>query len=207
VILPTNKFSSHASVSTLSRNSARAGVVVAGAGHFNKTDTGKFQSEVTVRTFPSVFEDRDRDFKQGKDEAKTSYNLGLALTLAKTPDTAVADPKKKDGETAAADVLKPDPKAAAEMRAFVFGDADAFSDLLMGRVPGNQMLAFDAIRWLAGEESFAGEVESEEDVRIEPTKQKDVAWFYATIFGVPVCVLFAGVLVSRSARRKGGKQA
>jgi ABC-type uncharacterized transport system len=204
-ILPTNRFSSHASVSTLSRNSARAGVVVAGAGYFNKSDTGKFQAEVTVRTFPSAFADTDGDFKQGANEPKTVYNLGVALTSAKAPGaTDKSAPAAKDPKLE--DVLKPDPSAAKEMRAFAFADADAFSDLLMGRVPGNQMLAFDAIRWLAGEESFAGEIESEEDVRIDPTKQKDVAWFYATIFGVPVCVLLAGVLVSRRARRKGGKQ-
>jgi len=62
----------------------------------------------------------------------------------------------------------------------------------------------DATRWLVGEESFSGQVNNEEDVRIEHTKQQDLAWFYATIFGVPGLVLGAGVLTRRRGRYAGG---
>jgi hypothetical protein len=86
------------------------------------------------------------------------------------------------------------------MRAFVLADADALSDLLMERVPGNQMLLIDAVRWLVGDESLAGELESEEDVRIEQTKQQDLAWFYSLVFGVPAMVLGVGFWLSRKTR-------
>ncbi|HEX2881342.1 MAG TPA: hypothetical protein VHO25_17560, partial [Polyangiaceae bacterium] len=61
--------------------------------------------------------------------------------------------------------------------------------------------------WLGGEESFTGEVNTEEDVRIEHSQQKDLAWFYGTIFGVPGLVLAGGLIVSRRSRQsKGGKK-
>jgi hypothetical protein len=74
-------------------------------------------------------------------------------------------------------------------------------------VIGNQVLLVDAVRWLVGEESFAGADTSEEDVHIERTKQQDLSWFYATIFAAPCLVLAAGVFVSRRSRRpRGGKR-
>jgi hypothetical protein len=87
------------------------------------------------------------------------------------------------------------------MRAFVLADADAFSDFVMGEVMGNQILFVDAVRWLVGEESFSGPPNTEEDVRIQHTKQEDLVWFYASIFGAPGLVLAAGVFVSRRSRR------
>jgi hypothetical protein len=59
----------------------------------------------------------------------------------------------------------------------------------------------DAVRWLGGEDSFAGEVNDEEDVRIEHSKQKDLVWFYSTIVGMPALVLGLGLVVARRARR------
>jgi hypothetical protein len=69
----------------------------------------------------------------------------------------------------------------------------------------NRLLLMDAIRWLGGEDSFAGEVNDEEDVRIEHSKQKDLVWFYSTIVGMPALVLGLGLAVARRARRTGGK--
>src|SRR5579859_330512 len=86
------------------------------------------------------------------------------------------------------------------MRAFVIGDADAVSDAAFGN-DGKVVLAADAVHWLTGEESFAGAMSTPEDVRIEHTKQKDLVWFYGTIFGAPAIVLGGGLLVTRRTRR------
>jgi ABC-type uncharacterized transport system involved in gliding motility auxiliary subunit len=135
------------------------------------------------------------------------YNLAAAVTSpvadgAKPPPKKEEKPEKKDD--------KKGPKKAPppnEMRAFVVADSDVFSDIFMSNVVANQVLFVDAVRWLGGEESFAGEVSSEEDVRIEHTKQKDQIWFYGTIFGAPALVLAAGLFGSRRARKKhGGKK-
>jgi hypothetical protein len=86
------------------------------------------------------------------------------------------------------------------MRAFVLADADALSDAAFGNEP-NIVLAADAIRWLGGEESFAGQLAPVEDARIEHTKEKDQLWFYGTIVLGPAAVLGLGIFVTRRARR------
>ncbi|MCA9639755.1 MAG: LPXTG cell wall anchor domain-containing protein, partial [Myxococcales bacterium] len=71
------------------------------------------------------------------------------------------------------------------------------SDFVMAKSPTNQLMFVDVVRWLGGEESFAGEISSEEDHPIEHTKKGDTIWFYATILGVPMLVLGLGLLLSR----------
>ena len=75
------------------------------------------------------------------------------------------------------------------------------TDLLLSNFGPNRLLLMDAIRWLGGEDSFAGEVNDEQDVRIEHSKQGDQVWFYSTIVGVPALVLGVGLGISRRARR------
>ena len=59
----------------------------------------------------------------------------------------------------------------------------------------------DGIRWLGGEEDFAGEVVSEEDVPIQHTQSENVAWFYAIIFGAPALVMGVGVFILYGRRK------
>lgn len=195
-ILPTTRFSSHASVTTLSRNPAR-GVVVLGASHLTKDAQNDAKAEVAVRSMASVFEDKNRNFERDEGESIQEYTLAMAVTKAVEATARVAAPTPE--QNADKDTEKPSDKL--EMRAFVVADADVFSDLLMPRVSGNPLLAFDAIRWLVGEESLAGQIESEEDVRVEQTKQMNMAWFYSTVLGVPAAVLILGVVVSRRGRK------
>ena len=184
IILPTNRFSSHASVSTLSRNPTR-GVVVLGASHLEKLPGEQRRFDVAIRTLATAFVDENGDFSRAASEKQQEFVIAAAVSA----------PVEKEGSAA------PEPGGADEMRAFVLSDADALSDLLMPRVPGNPLLAFDAVRWLVGEESLAGEIESEEDVRVEQTKQVNMAWFYSTVFGVPAIVLGCGVFISRRRKR------
>ncbi|HEY4103772.1 MAG TPA: hypothetical protein VGM44_07770, partial [Polyangiaceae bacterium] len=196
----TNSFSSHASVSTLSRNAPAAAIVVFGAGSLDRATGATAKIDFAVRAPTGTFADKNKNYTQDKDSEKSgSFNLAAAVTKpivggakpAPAPDPKDKKPKEKKPET-------------KEMRAFVMSDADAFSDLVMSNVRGNQVLLLDAVRWLVGEESFAGAETSEEDVHVEQTKQQDLTWFYTTIFGVPCLVLGAGVVISRRSRRVGG---
>jgi hypothetical protein len=90
------------------------------------------------------------------------------------------------------------------MRAFVVADADAVSDAALQN-EGNVLLVADALHWLTGEESLAGARSVAEDVRIEHTKQKDLLWFYGTIFGAPALVLCSGLLYTRRRGRRSNK--
>jgi hypothetical protein len=207
-ILMTNRFSSHASVSTLSRNSGRAAAVVLGAGSLEPIKGAPGKVDITLRSMPGTFADKNANYQPDADENKTVFNLAAAVSrpITKPGETPKpADTAKKPGDKA-----KPEDKSKAgpeEMRAFVIADADVFSDVALTNAMYNQLLLVDAVRWLGGEESFAGAVNTEEDVRIEHTKQADLVWFYTTIFGVPALVLGAGLIYSRHSRRsRGGKR-
>jgi len=195
--LISNSFSSHASVSTLSRNSSAAAVVFFGTGSLDRAANATAKIDFAVRAPSGSFPDRNKNYLQDKDSEKSgSFNLAAAVSRPITGAAApLPDKDKKPGDK------KPDNR---EMRAFVVADSDAFGDLVMSNVRGNQVFMADAVRWLVGEASFAGAETSEEDVRIESTKQQDLSWFYATIFGAPCLVLAAGVVISRRSRRSSG---
>jgi gliding motility-associatede transport system auxiliary component len=100
-------------------------------------------------------------------------------------------------------------------RAMVLCDLDSFADAPIGIDPRsgalvtdlrNLPLFVDTIRWLGGEEIFAGEIVQEEDVKIQHTKGQDAVWFTLTTIGAPVLVLALG-LVGTWARRKRSKKA
>jgi hypothetical protein len=175
----TNRFGSHASVSTLSRHSAW--VVLFGTGSLKKLDPNDKSIDFALRSTPSTFPDRNRNFEADAVETRASFDLAAAVTH-----------KQQD---------KAD--KTAEQRSFVIADADLFSDLVLKNVPTNRYLLLDAVRWLGGEESLTGEVNSEEDVRIEHTKGKDTVWFYATILGMPMLILGLGLAWSRRSKNQG----
>lgn len=196
--LVTNSFSSHASVSTLSRNSPRAAVVLFGAGSFEKAAGSQERVDFSVRSTPGTFRDENHNFMlDAPIERAAVFNMAAAFSR---PVGEAAEAKKADDKK---DAKKPEVK---ETRVFALADSDAFSDFVMREVIGNQVLFLDAVRWLAGEGSVQGLPNTEEDVRIEHTKQADLGWFYATIFGGPSLVLGAGVLISRRSRARGGKR-
>jgi hypothetical protein len=206
ICLVTNSFSSHASVTTLSRNSGRAAVVMFGAGSLDKSKAaGDAKIDFTIRSMSGTFRDKNRNYREDADEKSVGvFNLAASITK---PIKAGAVPAPAQDEKAG-DKAKDKDKAkdAQEFRAFVLADADALSDLVMGRVVGNQVLFVDALRWLVGEESVQGLPNTEEDKRIEHTKQVDLGWFYATIFGAPALVLGLGLFVSLRSRNSGGKR-
>ncbi|RYZ07929.1 MAG: hypothetical protein EOO73_09515 [Myxococcales bacterium] len=194
--LAVTNFSSHASVSTLSRNAPRAAIVVLGAGSLDKPQNLAGKVDFTLRSPTGTWGDKNGNYRLDKElEKSATYNVAAAVTRPVTGSAAPsADEKSKD--------KKAEPK---EMRAFVIADADVFSDLAMSNVQGNEVLFVDAMRWLVGEESFMGQTNSEEDVLIEHTKQQDLTWFYSTIFGVPAIVLAAGLFVRRRTLQGGRK--
>ena len=197
-LLVTQSFSSHASVSTLSRAASRAGVAFFGAGNLEKARGSTERMDFAVRAPAGTFSDKNRNYQFDKDsEKQVTFNLAVAVNEAEKKDTA------KD--------QKPDDKnkkksAPDEMRAFVLADSDALGDFVMAQDPYNQLLFIDAVRWLVGEESFAGPPNTEEDQRIQHTKQQDLSWFYATIFGAPGLVLALGLTLSRRSRAKGARR-
>jgi hypothetical protein len=206
-LLITNRFSSHASVSTLSRNSARAAVLFSGSGALDKAKGSTVKADVALRAMATTFNDANRNYRIDEPAEKRS-SFGLAYAVSQ-PAAGAAPKAPESPKTAQSGEDKgiAEVPTPGEMRAFVIADADALTDVVLANFMTNQLLLVDAVRWLGGEESFAGEVNTEEDIRIEHTQQKDLAWFYSTIFGVPAVVLGLGVVISRRARKpRGGKK-
>ncbi len=211
--LVTNRFSSHAAVSTLSRSSTRgAAVMVDGAGSLDRAPGADATIDFALKSMPDTYRDLDRNYRfDSASEQRETYNLAAAVSrrVKSAPPTPAASASAAAGAPEGSAPRSGQDGGAAknpadgELRAFVLADSGALTDLPMGNVIENQILFVDALRWLTGEESFMGEISSEEDLRVEHTRAQDLVWFYSTIFGVPALVLGAGLLLGRRRQPKG----
>ncbi|MGH7553432.1 MAG: hypothetical protein ACREMQ_10460, partial [Longimicrobiales bacterium] len=192
-LIVTDRFSSHAAVSTLGRAGVGSAMLLMGAGHLEPVDSTKPPAFV-VRSLPSTFADRDGDFEfDDGSEERQSYSLVAAVEVPAAP--------RAEGDTTAAAT------PATPGRAMVFADAELFSDAVVTSLGLNAALAADAVRWLGREETLAGDTRSEEDVPIVHTRAENVVWFHSTILGVPALVLGLGLLGVRRRRKAAGRQA
>jgi hypothetical protein len=184
-IVPTN-YSSHAALSSQAPYGTQMPVVLSGAGSLTKNAVALDPApsvDFIIRSDGNTWEDKNKnlDFDKGSEERK-SYAVAAAVTLHKPTGAAAAD-------------------ATQDGRAFVLGDSDAFSDLLI-RNRANALLAYDAVRWLLGEPEAAGPINNEEDVPVRHTRKQDVFWFYSSVFLAPALVLLAGWAATRKRRKR-----
>lgn len=199
----TNRFSTHPSVTTVGR--AGGDIVMIGSGSFTIPDTvpGR-RTSLVVNSLPSSYSDLNGDFRFD-DETEVKESYGLVAAVEWTGDGGVEQPAADDAEDpeGGAETEQEEVSAAsrAGLRALVFGDAEVFTDQVLVSIRANQFVVADGIRWLGGEEEFAGEVVSEEDVPIMHTQAENVTWFYAIIFGAPALVLAVGVATLYGRRR------
>ena len=91
-----------------------------------------------------------------------------------------------------------------EFRVIVMGDATWSSDLVLGIAKGNQNYVRDSVSWLVDDETTAGSVNDEEDVKIQHTREGQGWMFYGSSFLVPFGLLIAGLVRIRIRRRRGG---
>jgi len=186
----SNIFTSHDSVVSLARHDERVAVVVYQGGYLSVTpELGNWKAFETVRTLSDTFNDINRnfDFDEKDQEKRDAWVIG-AVAEFKGQTPAATDPKKKNKNG----------------RVVVFTDATAVSDALVRNI-GNALYFADSLKWMVGESELAGQIASEEDVKIRHTRREDVTWFYGTVVAVPLLVLGAGYLATR--RRKGAPNA
>lgn len=175
--LGTNKYSSHESVTTLSKNSKGAWLVFLGAGELVEKKEHGGKVTVTVRSLSKAWADLDGNFEFDKDtETRAVKNLA-----------AVASGPAIDGK---------------EYRAVVVSDSGLASDVVITN-PANTQFVADATFWLAGEEDLAGATNNEEDVKIRHNKEGQGIWFYGSSFLLPLLLGLAGLFHVRSRRAKG----
>ena len=181
-------YSSHPALPTMAQFGAQLPVVFLGAGNLSKAKVAPSPAptvDLVVRTDASTWEDKNGDFEFDKQsEIRKVYTVGAAVTLkpAAKADKAASKPE-------------------ADGRAFVIGDSDVFSNLMILN-RANAVFAVDILRWLLGEPEVAGPVSSEEDVPVRHTRKQDVFWFYASVFLVPSLVLAVGFVATRKRRKR-----
>jgi hypothetical protein len=191
----TNKFTSHSSVTTISRHREQVVVILPRTGSVAKKDGTKLNVQLVVNPMPGTFRDANGNFKKDAGDAKE------ALAPEKFAIAAAVEGDKVGDKT---------PKAV------VVGSTELISDKwisvpLAGVGNGNGAFTADAVKWLVGDEKYQAPVAiSEEDVPIKHTRRQDTIWFYATVFLAPAMVLAGGLgFVHRSrqgGRKRGGAQ-
>lgn len=180
----TNSFTSHASSRTLAQNASTSPIFTPAAGYLEETPDHRASVTFTVRSLAFTWVDLNLNAEYEADAGETKAARNLVA--------AVSGPDEKN-----------------PWRAIVTADASMFSDLAMGS-RGNVMFVDDALNWLIGAEALTGTTQSEEDVKIEHTKEGQGGWFYLTVLGVPFLVFLVGVGWIRLRRRgfvaRGGVQ-
>jgi len=192
----TTQFSAHASTTALSRSVDKGLVLIESGALEDAPLQGSAvgpKKTVTIRSMDSSFLDSNDNFQfDAATEKRQRYNIAEAFEGPKLKD---AEGKDRDG-----------------YRVAVFADTDLFADALvqsMGRaalVLVSGPLLDDTVKWLGGEEVFAGDVVSEDDKPIQHTKSQDAVWFTLTIIGAPIMVLVLGLVGTWARRRKSGKK-
>jgi len=176
-------YSSHPALTTLSQFGSQLPVVLLGAGALSKlkvAPTPAPRVDFVVRSDAGTWDDKDGNLDFDQDhEVRQAYSVAAALTLPKSGTD----------------------KNAQEGRAFVVGDSDCFSDLIIVN-RANAVFTIDVLRWLLGEPEVAGPVNNEEDVPVRHTRKQDVFWFYSSVFAAPGLVLLGGWLVTRRRRKR-----
>ncbi|HEY1816192.1 MAG TPA: Gldg family protein [Kofleriaceae bacterium] len=190
----TTQYSAHASTTSMSRAAKGLLLVESGALEDAPTIGPAPKKTVTIHSMDTSFLDLNNNFEfDAGTEKRQRYNIAEAIEGPKLKDDKGKD---KDG-----------------WRVLVFADADLFADALahdaMGRAGvlmvsqlGGGDLFDDSVKWLGGEEVFAGDIVSEDDKPIQHTKNQDVVWFTLTIIGVPLLVLTLGLVGTLTRRRR-----
>lgn len=177
----SNRFSSHPSVTTMSRNSRRLATVFGQAGALTKLKEGampRTKTKMVVHSTDGTFADTDRNYELSSGENKAKFELAAAVV--RTSTTA-----KKD----------------LESRIFVLADVDVLGDDLLKAVEGNVYLLRDIVVWLKKDAEPVAPTINEGDVKIVHRKDEDALYFYGTTFGMPALVLFMGWLANRRRRQ------
>ncbi len=172
----TNRFSSHPSTVVLSKHQEQLRLFTPGAGALSETRTGKGKTNVIVRSMPGSWLDLNQNLEMDGEEKKETRPIAVVAEGAGTD---------------------------RGWRALIVADASLFADFPVGN-PGNQQFIYDSMNWLTHQEGLSGEVESEEDVRIQHTKEGQAGWFYSTVVGIPLLFLAFGAIRLRVRRRRGG---
>lgn len=230
--IATNKFSTHESVTTLSRNSKALPVLLPLSGYLEEgTLPEGVKQTFTVRSLPDAWNDLNRNLDFDPPEEKRqgwpmiAAVSGPAEKAADAPEAtpeaapdAIADPAAPAADAPEPDAKAPDAKDEkkddkkakdadkgddAGFRVVVTSGSAWLSDFFLPNVQGNLALLQDTVAWLSDDAAMAGTTNSEEDVKLVHNKEGQDWIFYGTSFLVPLAFLSGGLIRVRSRRKRG----
>ena len=175
VLLVTNRFGSHASINTLSRNSTQLALLMPTTVALEKLEDAKGKLTTIIRSFPDSWVDSNGNRERDTNEAAKVLDLAYA-----------AEGGEKE----------------TDYRALVIGDVNFLADPILQLSRANHTFVLDAVRWLAGDEEISGGINSEEDVKIQHTRDENWAAFYLTVVAFPLLVLILGGVLIRLRRNR-----
>lgn len=174
----TSKFSSHESITTLTKNASALTLITPLAGAIEELAEHAGKVTVTIKGSPEWWRDLNGNYEFDKDtEKRGSIDLGAVTT----------------GPA----------EGGKEWRGAVIGDASWASNLVLTQSQANQVYLLETLGWLTQDPALQGETESEEDVKIQHTKEGQAVWFYGASALAPVGVFLAGWLRVQRRRRRG----
>ncbi len=179
--LVSNKYSSHASVTTMTRNARELPTLLSTVGSLSQVEEGKLErvkTDLVLKAMDDTFQDSNGNRKLDEGEKKDRFGIAAAITRTSTTG-------KKDDEA----------------RIFVLADSDVVADDLLKVAQGNIYLFRDAVAWLQRSVDPVVPTVTEKDVKIVHKKEDDSLLFLGTTFLVPAAVMLLGYFGTRRRRR------
>ncbi len=186
--LITNKFSTHASVTTLSRYNKVMQLIFSDAGSLNKLD-GEAKVTTIIKSLEDTWKDKTPNLIQDSTEKGDLWALGVAIE------------QTSEGKS---------PKA------IVFADASWLTDDYLGKgftvgqqtIQPHAITLSDTLFWLTDQKESAGTVNNELDVKIQHSKEGQGWIFFGSSVVVPFLLLGLGRwrITRRKSRKHGGEQ-
>ena len=183
--LVTNKFSTHASVTTLSRYNQVMQMVFANAGSIEKGD-GNTKVTTIIKSLEDTWQDTNRNLQHDETESKALWALGVAIE------------EQNDEKTS---------------KAMIFADASWITDNYLGKgfkagqqtIQPHAIMLSDTLFWLTNQQDSSGTVNNEQDIKIQHSKEGQGWIFFGSSILFPLFILAIGRM-RISNRTRGGTQ-
>ena len=183
--LVTNKFSTHASVTTLSRYNQVMQLVFANAGSLEKGD-GDTKVTTIIKSLEDTWQDSNRNLQHDAAESKSLWALGVAI-------------EQESNELSS--------------KTMVFSDASWITDDYLGKgfkagqqtIQPHAIMLSDTLFWLTDQQDSSGTVNNEQDIKIQHSKEGQGWIFFGSSILFPFFILAIG-RIRISNRTRGGAQ-
>ena len=193
--LVTNKFSTHASVTTLSRYNKVMQLRFFNTGYLTPLENSEIKTTSIIKSLEETWVDHNQNYTFDPDEPKDIWSLAMAV------------------EQTSQDQDKDQEQNAIERKAIVFADATWLTDdfLAQGFTIGKQtiqphaVMLSDTLFWLTNQKDSTGSVNNEQDVKIQHSKEGQGWLFFGTSILIPLAFLGLGFLRIKN-RNKGVEQ-